>query len=132
MLNNVRKISQLMTPEAGLPVKAGEVIFAGALVALQGGLAVRGKTATDLRSYGCALETVDNSDGGDGALKVKVRKDIFLYRNQGDDPVTAEEIEKDCYIVDDETVAKTDDGGTRSVAGKVFNVEANGVWVDFR
>ena len=32
----------------------------------------------------------------------------------------------------DQTVAKTNGGNTRSRAGKVFDVDADGVWVDFR
>ena len=41
------------------------------------------------------------------------------------------DIGSDCYIVDDQTVAKTSGTNTRSVAGKVFDVDADGVWVDF-
>jgi hypothetical protein len=33
--------------------------------------------------------------------------------------------------VDDQTVAKTDGTGARSVAGKVFDVDSGGVWVRF-
>ena len=42
---------------------------------------------------------------------------------------TAADIQKDCYIVDDQTVAKTSGTNTRSVAGKVIEVEADGVFV---
>ena len=35
----------------------------------------------------------------------------------------------DCYIVDDQTVAKTNGTNTRSVAGKIIAVDADGVWV---
>jgi hypothetical protein len=44
--------------------------------------------------------------------------------------ITRAEIGDDCYIVDDSTVAKTNPGGnTRSVAGKIVDVDAKGVWV---
>jgi len=36
---------------------------------------------------------------------------------------------KTCYIVDDETVAKTNGTNTRSAAGTVVGVESDGVWV---
>jgi len=39
------------------------------------------------------------------------------------------EIGTDCYIVDDNTVAKTNGTSTRSRAGKVVDVNANGVFV---
>ena len=48
------------------------------------------------------------------------------------DAITLADIGKDCFIVDDQTVAKTDGAGTRSRAGRVFDVDADGVWVDFR
>ena len=48
------------------------------------------------------------------------------------DAITLADIGADCYIVDDQTVAKTSATNTRSVAGKVFDVDAEGVWVDFR
>ena len=34
------------------------------------------------------------------------------------------------YIVDDETVAKTDGTATRSAAGKVVGLDSDGVWVE--
>ena len=34
-----------------------------------------------------------------------------------------------CYVVDDETVAKTNGTNTRSRAGVVVDVDAQGVWV---
>ena len=47
------------------------------------------------------------------------------------DLISLADIGADCYIVDDQTVAKTSGTNTRSVAGKVFDVDADGVWVDF-
>ena len=48
------------------------------------------------------------------------------------DLITTADIGADCYVVDDQTVAKTNGGGQRSVAGKIFDVDAQGVWVDLR
>jgi hypothetical protein len=39
-------------------------------------------------------------------------------------------IGNDCYIVDDQTVAKTNGTATRSIAGKIRAVDAQGVWVE--
>ncbi len=59
-------------------------------------------------------------------------KGIFAYENSSAaDEITKADIGKDCYIVDDQSVAKTDGTGTRSVAGKVFDVNSHGVWVKF-
>ena len=112
------------------PVAAGAVIHAGALVvANASGYAEPGSTATGLTALGRAEEAVDNSGGGDGAATVRVRrKAAFRFENDG--TVTQAELGKTCYIVDDQTVAATDGTGTRSAAGKVVDVDADGVWVE--
>jgi hypothetical protein len=64
---------------------------------------------------------------------VDIEKGIFHFANSADtDEITTADIGSNCYIVDDQTVAKTDGTGTRSIAGEVFDVDAQGVWVDFR
>jgi len=89
--------------------------------------------ATTLRGVGRVKETVDNSAGADDAATVDIERGIFRYANSsGADEITAADIGNDCYIVDDQTVAKTDGTSTRSVAGKVHDIDALGVWVDFR
>ena len=117
----------------GRPVAAGTVIFAGSLVALNAaGNAVPGSTATTLVADGRAEETVDNSAGGIGDRTVLVRKGVFRFANSAStDLITRAEIGDDCWIVDDQTVAKTSGSSTRSVAGRIVDVDAQGVWVRF-
>ena len=75
----------------------------------------------------------NNTGGADGAKTVMVRRKVaFKFANLAADLVTQADIGKTCYIADDQTVAKTNGTNTRSVAGKVFDVDADGVWVDFR
>lgn len=116
----------------GVPVAAGVKIYAGALVAANAaGFAVPGATATTLTYIGRADEHVDNTDGADGAKSVVVRrKKAFKWANHGADAVTQADFGQTCYIVDDQTVAKTSGTGTRSAAGKVVGVAADGVWVE--
>ena len=116
-----------------LPVAAATTIYAGALVALDAsGNATPGATATTLTGLGRAEEHVDNSGGSAGDKRVEIRKGIFLFANSASsDEITRAEIGDDCYIVDDQTVAKTNGSSTRSVAGKVFDVDDAGVWVQF-
>jgi hypothetical protein len=115
------------------PMAAAKKIYAGALVVLNAGYAAPGSTATGLVATGRAEETVDNTSGGHGDLSIKVRRGIFRYANSGGgDAIGRTEIGKTCYIVDDQTVAKTDGTGTRSAAGKVIDVESAGVWVEVR
>lgn len=111
---------------------AGVKIYAGSLVARNAtGYLVPGAVATTLLGMGRAEAQVDNTVGADGDVSVAVRKGVFRFANEGTDLVSIADIGSDCFIVDDQTVAKTNGVGTRSVAGKVFDVDADGVWVKF-
>lgn len=114
------------------PVAASAVIFAGAMVvANASGYAEPGSTAATLTYLGRAEESVDNTGGSNGDKTVSVRrKKAFKWANSGADPVTQASLGKNCYIVDDETVAATSDTGARSVAGVVVKVDSDGVWVE--
>ena len=115
-----------------VPVAVNARIYAGALVVANAtGFAVPGSTATTLTYLGRAEVAADNTGGSDGAKVVQVRRlRAFKFANHGADPVTQAELGKACYIVDDQTVAKTNGGNTRSAAGKVVGVDADGVWVE--
>lgn len=114
-----------------LPVATSKKIFAGSIVMLNAtGYATPGAAATGQICAGRANEQVDNSAGADGDLFVDVEPGVFHFANSAAaDEITAAEIGDSCYIADDQTVAKTDGTGTRSVAGKVVGVDADGVWV---
>lgn len=114
-----------------IPVKAGAKIFAGAMVAVDGsGWAVPMSTATTLKGVGRAEAGADNTSGANGAISVRVGRGIYLWGNSASaDAITRSDIEADCYGVDDQTVAKTNGTNTRSRAGKIFDVDAAGVWV---
>lgn len=116
-----------------LGVKGGSKIYAGAMAALDSsGRVVPMSTATTLKGLGRCDRLADNTSGGDGDIKARVRAGIFQFANSADaDQITAADIGADCYGVDDQTVAKTSGTNTRSVAGKVFDVDAQGVWVKF-
>jgi hypothetical protein len=114
-----------------VPVATGVTIFAGALVvANANGYAAPGSVATTLQYLGRAEEQVVNA-GANGAKNVLVRRKLaFKWLNHGADLVVQADLGKTCYIVDDQTVAKTTGGATRSAAGKVIQIDADGVWVE--
>jgi hypothetical protein len=114
-----------------LPVATLVAIYAGSIVMLNAtGYATPGATATGQVAAGRAAEQVDNSAGADGAVNVEVETGVFQFANSAStDEITAAEVGDTCYIVDDQTVAKTDGTGTRSAAGKVVGVDSDGVWV---
>lgn len=113
------------------PVKAATKIFAGTIVCLDAaGNAQPGATALGLIVRGRAEEQVDNSAGIAGALSVTSKRGVFPFGNSAaGDLIARADIGDDCYIVDDQTVAKTSAANTRSVAGKIVDVDAAGVWV---
>lgn len=113
------------------PAAAAKKYFAGALAALDAnGRLVPGATATTLKGLGRIEAFVDNSAGVDDAVTVKARRGTFRWNNStAADAIAAADIGSDCYIVDDQTVAKTSGTNTRSVAGKIMDVDAQGVWV---
>lgn len=117
-----------------LPAAAAKIFYAGALIARDGnGRATPGATATTLRGVGRGKAHVDNSAGAAGAVNVDIEKGIFRFANStSTDAITQANIGADCYIVDDQTVALTSGSSTRSVAGKIFDVDDQGVWVDMR
>lgn len=116
--------------ERVVPVAANTVIYAGAGVVLDNGYAAPASEDTGLVTLGRAEETVDNTGGAAGAKSVRVRRGCFRFGNSADsDEITTADIGSDCYWVDDQTVAKTDGSGSRSVAGSIFDVDDDGVWV---
>lgn len=115
-----------------IPVAASAVLFQGALVAVNAtGYAVPGAVSATLKGAGRAEVSADNTGGADGAKSVTVKRGVFKFKNHGADAITQADLLADCFIVDDETVAKTNGSNTRSKAGKIVGVEATGVWVEF-
>ncbi len=114
------------------PVKAAHKIFAGSIVVIEaGGFAAKGTVATTHKTVGRAEAQADNTAGANGAINVKVARGLFRFLNSSaGDLIALADIGADCYIVDDQTVAKTNGTNTRSVAGKIRDVDANGVWVE--
>ncbi len=116
--------------ELSLKAAAGKIYYAGGLAARDvNGRATPGATSVGLLGVGRIKATVDNSAGLDDAVDVPIERGIFRFANESTDPITAADIGNSCYIVDDQTVARTDGTATRSVAGKVFDVDGQGVWV---
>lgn len=125
------------TPEMAGDVRTGGLaasvaVYAGALVMRNSsGYLTKGQTATSLIGVGRAEE---RKTGGSGAGDVSLTylPGIFRFKNStSTDAITIAEIGKLCFAVDDEQVAKTNGSSTRSPAGFVEAVDAQGVWVRF-
>jgi hypothetical protein len=129
-LNAERDTKRRMGDLREEPVAATVKIWAGSLIMRNAaGYLTKGATATGCVGVGRAARTVDNT-GAAGAATVEYLSGSFLFANSAaGDLITIADIGKACFVVDDQTVAKTDGTGTRSPAGIVEGVEAGGVWV---
>ena len=113
-----------------LPVAANAVGFVGGIAVMDAGFLKPGSTDTGLVAVGRLEEDYDNTGGANGAISATVRKGCFPFNNSaGADEIDLTDIGATAYIVDDETVALTDDTGARSAAGEIFDVNEYGVWV---
>lgn len=112
------------------PLAAAVILYVGTLAALDASSnLVPASDTSGLRVVGLVQATVDNSAGIAGALSADVKKGVFKFTNSGTDAVDANDKGKFAFVEDDYTVSET--GGTHKVkAGRVVDVESDGVWVD--
>lgn len=117
----------------GFPVKGAALLYAGVMAIVSGGFLTKGITVAGKVCVGVTRARIDNSAGADGDIQGETYRGVFgpFANSAAGDQITLAEVGADCYIVDDSTVAKTDGSGTRTKAGKVWNVTTDGVWVDF-
>lgn len=115
------------------PLEAAATIYAGTMVGRgAGGFAIPG--GPDAAAI-LGMATADASNpGANGDASVEVdRKVVPRFDNSAAaDEITRADIGNDCYAVDDQTVAKTDGSETRPVAGRIVDVDDDGVWIQFR
>lgn len=118
------------------PVKAGAQIYRGGLAASVAGVLIAARAATSraeldgLRIVGLAVDSAVGG-GADGDVRLDADRGIFQLANgAGADALTFADIDSLCFAIDDQTVGKTTGGGARAIAGKVVDVDADGVWVD--
>lgn len=115
------------------PMKAATRAWAGAIGVLDAGFIVPARSAPGLIAVGRFESNFDNTAGKDGDLIALLRQGTFpLFNSGGADAITQLDVGKECFLVDDQTVAKTDGAGTRSRAGKVMRIlrdDASFIWV---
>lgn len=131
-LTAARNTQQRSGDRRSFDVAAGVIIYQGAQVAMTAaGYAAPMVASTTLFGVGRAEETVDNTDGVDGDETIEVGSGIYRFANSGSDAISKADIGSTCYGEDDQTVSKTDGGGTLSPSGTVHDVDDIGVWVKF-
>lgn len=112
------------------PMTASVTGYQGAIAVLDAsGNLKPGVEATGLTAVGIFVEQVTNGSTA-AAINGEVEPGIFRFANSAaTDEITKTSIGDTCYIVDDQTVAKTDGSSARSAAGTVVDVDSAGVWV---
>ena len=113
----------------GYDVAAATKIEAGKLVMLDAaGNAVEGVKAANHISVGRAEETVDNSSGAAGDVKIRARTGIFRWNNDSAAALTKAHIGDAAYVEDDETV-RHDSNANGQKVGRLVALDDQGAWV---
>jgi len=124
------------TPErdgalVGRPVAASTKLYAGGMGAVDAsGNAVAAADTAGLTTVGRIESQVDNSAGSAGDETVTMLRGVFRYANSATNPLSAADIGSNALVEDDETVAKTTTNSI--VAGKMIDIDADGVWVEIK
>lgn len=114
-----------------LPVAAATSIPAGAMVAVNSsGNAVNAADTAGLTVLGRCEADADNSSGSAGDISVKIKRGIFGWQNSGSAAVDADDIGKEVFVEDNQTVAESSTNSV--VAGAVHTIENGLVYVDTR
>jgi hypothetical protein len=123
-----RRVERIDGYRRSLPVKANAVCFQGALAVMSGAVVQPGAVAANLRTVGI-FEAYAKGGAADGAVEATVVRGTYKFANDGAAAVTAAHIGSPCYVLDDQTVSSSHDTNARSIAGIVFDVDSDGVWV---
>lgn len=110
---------------------ASQSIFTGSILMRNAsGHLIKGATATG--SFGVGRAEKRGASTTAGVTSQRYRPGTFRFANSAaGDLIATADIGAACYIVDDQTVAKTNGTSTRSPAGIIDGVDALGVWVRF-
>ena len=108
---------------------ASQTIFNGSILMRNAsGHLIKGAVATG--SFGVGRAEDNGVSTTAGVTAQRYRPGTFRFANSSaGDLIAVADIGAACYIVDDQTVAKTNGTNTRSPAGIIDGVDAQGVWV---
>lgn len=111
-----------------LPVAAATTIRHGVMVGINlSGYLVEVSADPTIRVLGRSEEYVDNSAGAAGAKTCKVKRGIFGWTNSSSTLAVADaHVGRLAYAVDNQTVSLRNPLGTYPVAGRVYDVDADG------
>lgn len=107
-------------PERWVGVDGGSKIYVGTIVALNAaGFAIPASDTAGITVIGRAEETVDNTAGADGALKIRVCEGIFRWNEAS---VVQASMGQNLTCVDDNTVGLAAGTTNDIVVGKLWEM----------
>ncbi len=115
----------------GRPAAASQTIYNGALVALNAsGLVVPAAGTEGLKCVGVADLDNKSSVATVSGDRVAVKTGIFPFKiGAGGDALVQADAGHPVYVLDDQTVGKTDGGVRRPVAGQLIEIDGTTAWV---
>lgn len=124
--STAKQVGDPIPPRIGRGM-AVDIGYKGGMAAINaaGYLAPAGIANTDI-VVGRFVDTYDNSGGSAGDINGEAEQGIFRWANG--DSITVAHIGDPCYASDDQTVNKSDAAG-RPYAGRIVDVDSQGVWV---
>ena len=119
-----------------IPLLAAAVILQGTFAVVDGtghGIASDDVGGADQICLGIWDQSAENTGANGDLLGLVRRNKQFLVRNSTADPVTQADFGIQVYVEDNQTIAKTDGAGTRSLAGRFMGFDTqfdDCVWVE--
>lgn len=122
-------VSPLTVALFAMPVLAAAHIYQGALVALTpAGYLTNASADASQRVIGVCEAEADNTAGASGDISAVPQRGLYYFANSGTtDAITDGDIGRSCYVVDNNTVARTSSYGARPVAGRIAGVDPAGL-----
>lgn len=115
------------------PMKGAVIILAGTLCALDASgfmVPVTSVATLQPKSGMKAKETIDTTGLADGVKKIEAELGVWGWENSAAaDQLAQTDVGNAVYGVDNQTVAKTDGGGTRSIIGTLVRIEGGQCFV---
>lgn len=134
MLSKDRATPMRAGTTINIGVAASTKIYTGGMVAVNAsGYAVPAAPSISNTIVGKSEEYVDNSSGVNAAKTINIGTGIYRFDNGiVANAVADDDIGKIAYAFDDHTVWVHNNSGTLPPAGRVYDVDSSGVWIDFR
>lgn len=110
------------------PVAADTVLKSGEPVLVNSSGYLVSVAGNSGKSAGVITLMADNSGGANGAFHAEVAAGEHKFANAGD--ITIAHVGAAAYFVDADTLSNNDSSGSRMTAGKIIQVDSDGVWVE--